>query len=83
MKVTVKKKNPAEDITISTEFIKLEAALKFASLTQTGGEAKELILDGQVAVNGQVCTQRGRKLRHGDVFTLDGREYRIVKNDAE
>ena len=39
MKVTVRKKNPAEVVTISTEFIKLEAALKFAGLTQTGGEA--------------------------------------------
>lgn len=83
MKVTVRKKNPAEIITISTEFIKLEAALKFASLTQTGGEAKEIILAGQVAVNGEVCTQRGKKLRSGDCFTLDGREYRIETNDPE
>lgn len=83
MKVTVRKKNPAEMVTISTEFIKLEAALKFAGLTQTGGEAKEIILDGQVAVNGEVCTQRGKKLRSGDCFTLDGREYRIENNDVE
>ena len=83
MKVTVRKKNPAEVVTISTEFIKLEAALKFTGLTETGGEAKESILDGQVAVNGEVCTQRGKKLRTGDCFTLDGREYRIENNDAE
>ena len=81
MKVTVKKKNPEEVVFITTEFIKLEAALKFAGLTETGGEAKEIILDGQVAVNGEVCTQRGKKLRAGDCFTLDGREYRIETND--
>ena len=82
MKVTVRKKNPAEVVTISTEFIKLEAALKYAGLTETGGEAKEIILAGQVEVNGEVCTQRGKKLRPGDCFTLDGREYR-VEHDAE
>ena len=59
-----------------------QAALKFAALTETGGQAKERILAGQVAVNGEVCTQRGKKLRQGDCFTLDGREYRI-ENDAE
>ena len=79
MKVTVRKKNPAEVVTISTEFIKLEAALKFAGLTETGGEAKEIILDGQVAVNGEVCTQRGRKLRPGDSFTFDGITCRITE----
>ena len=83
MKVTVRKKNPEEVVFITTEFIKLEAALKFAGLTETGGEAKEIILAGQVEVNGEVCTQRGKKLRPGDCFTLDGREYRIENNDAE
>ena len=83
MKVVVKKKTETLPLVISTEFIKLEAALKFAGLTETGGEAKEIILDGQVAVNGEVCTQRGKKLRAGDCFTLDGREYRIENNDAE
>ena len=52
--------------TISTPFIKLEALLKFEGLAETGGEAKELIQEGQVRVNGEVCTQRGRKLRPGD-----------------
>lgn len=83
MKVTVKKKDPVEAVDISTEFIKLEAALKFAGLTETGGEAKERIQEGQVTVNGEICTLRGKKLRAGDRFTLDGREYRIEANDPE
>lgn len=55
-----------ENITIETEFIKLDALLKFAALTATGGEAKQVIADGMVAVNGETCTMRGRKIRPGD-----------------
>ena len=55
---------------ISTEFIKLEALLKFEGVAETGGDAKFLIQDGQVSVNGQVCTMRGKKIRPGDVVTL-------------
>ena len=66
-----------EMITISTEFIKLQDMLKFANLVATGGEAKNLILDGMILVNGQVCTQRGKKLRPGDVVGFNGREYGI------
>ena len=56
---------------ITTEFIKLESLLKFEGLGETGGEAKERIQDGEVQVNGEVCTMRGKKLRPGDVVTLD------------
>lgn len=49
--------------------------MKLASLTATGGEAKSLIQDGQVLVNGEICRQRGRKLRPGDVVTFQGRDY--------
>ena len=59
-----------EKVEISTEFIKLDQLLKFASLVQTGGEAKALIADGEVRVNGEVCTQRGKKRRNGDVVEL-------------
>lgn len=59
-----------ETIKISTEFIKLEALLKFAGAVETGGEGKLLIQDGVVSVNGEVCTMRGKKLRPGDVVTL-------------
>jgi len=61
-----------ESVSISTRFIKLEALLKFAALTQTGGEAKLRIQSGEVSVNGQVCTQRGRKLYRGDVVDCGG-----------
>ena len=78
MKVTVRKKSDAVPVTIGTDFIKLEAAMKYASLTATGGEAKALILDGQVSVNEEVCTMRGKKLRDGDVFSFDGKRYVIT-----
>jgi ribosome-associated protein len=55
-----------ETIQIQTEFIKLDAFLKFAALVGTGGEAKLVISDGLVQVNGEVCTMRGKKLRAGD-----------------
>lgn len=68
-----------EEIKINTEFIKLDALLKFASLTGSGGEAKMLILDGQVMVNGEVCTMRGKKIRPGDVVSLaDGEEVKVI-----
>lgn len=54
------------EITITTEYIKLQDLLKFASLVGTGGEAKVLIQEGAVSVNDEVCTQRGKKIRPGD-----------------
>ena len=77
MKVVVKKKQESLPLVISTEFIKLEAAMKFAALAETGGEAKELIQDGQVTVNGETCTMRGKKLRPGDVFAYGGHTFQI------
>jgi len=64
----------AEKIKIGTEFIKLDALLKFASLAGTGGEAKARIQDGEVLVNGEVCTMRGKKIRPGDTVSIDGNE---------
>ena len=61
-----------QTISITTEFIKLEALLKFAGVTDTGGEAKNLIQEGRVKVNGEVCLMRGKKLRPGDVAELPG-----------
>ena len=61
-----------EKIRINTEFIKLDALLKFAGLCETGGEAKELIQGGAVKVNGEVCTMRGKKCRAGDTVELEG-----------
>lgn len=68
-----------EKIRIRTEFIKLDALLKFAGLCETGGEAKELIQAGAVAVNGETCTMRGRKCRPGDTVTLDGRAVQVAE----
>ena len=61
-----------ERIKINTEFIKLDALLKFAGLVETGGEAKLAIQNGEVTVNGEPCTMRGKKLRPGDRAELDG-----------
>ena len=65
-----------EKIAIQTEYIKLDSLLKYAALVGTGGEAKTVISEGLVTVNGEVCTMRGKKLRSGDVvrferFTLE------------
>ena len=59
-----------QSIKITGEFIKLDALLKFANLVNSGGEAKILIADGQVLVNNEICTQRGKKLRSGDTISL-------------
>ena len=79
MKVTVKRKTNVRDVPITTEFIKLQDAMKFANLVESGGEAKILIQEGQVLIDGEVCTQRGRKLRPGDSFTFDGITCRITE----
>jgi len=78
MKVTVTKKLPdAIPVVISTEFIKLEAALKFANATESGGMAKNVFLDEVVSVNGEICTMRGKKLYPGDRFSYAGSTYLI------
>lgn len=65
------------EIEISTEFIKLDAFLKFAGAVGTGGEAKIYIADGKVSVNGEVCTMRGKKLRAGDTVAFGTEIYTI------
>ena len=61
-----------EKIKIETEFIKLDALLKFAVLVGSGGEAKTVIADGMVSVNGEVCTMRSKKIRPGDTVEFAG-----------
>ena len=68
-----------ETITITTEYIKLQDLLKLAGVVYTGGEAKVLIQEGQVQVNGEVCTMRGKKLRPGDTFSFHGSVYAITE----
>jgi ribosome-associated protein len=63
---------------ISTEFIKLDSLLKFAGLTDTGGFAKELIQQGSVSVNGEVCTMRGKKIRPGDEVSVENIIVRVI-----
>jgi len=65
------------EISINTEFIKLDALLKFAGLADTGGEAKNFIQNGEVCVNGEICTMRGKKIRSGDTVSLHGDEVTI------
>lgn len=59
-----------ENINITTEYIKLDQLLKFAGLASTGAEAKEMITDMIVSVNGEICTMRGKKLRPGDSVSV-------------
>ena len=66
------------EIKIETEFIKLDALLKFSNLVMSGGEAKIRIAEGEVLVNGEPCTMRGKKLRPGDTVTLDSETVKIV-----
>lgn len=66
-----------QKILIHTEYIKLDALLKFAGLAETGGEAKELVQGGSVRLNGEVCTMRGKKCVPGDVVELDGQTVEI------
>lgn len=66
-----------EEIKIRDEFIKLGQALKLAGLVESGVEAKIVIQDGQVLVNGQVETQRGKKLVDGDEVTFEGQSFKI------
>ena len=64
-------------ITISTEFIKLQDLLKFGNYVSSGGEAKILIQEGEVIVNGSVCTERGKKIRPGDEVCFHGETFTV------
>lgn len=68
-------------ITITTEFIKLQDLLKFANLVESGGEAKERVQGGEVQVNGEVCTMRGKKIRPGDIVVFEGMELTVAYAD--
>lgn len=67
-----------EEISIKTEFIKLDSLLKFAALVGTGGEAKYVIGEGMVNVNGNVCLERGKKIRCGDTVEFQGQKIKVV-----
>lgn len=78
MKVTVKKIENVTPLDITTEYIKLESALKLANIVPSGGMAKNLIQDGEAKVNGEVCTMRGKKLYPGDKFSFQGHTFLIT-----
>lgn len=81
MKITVKlKKKTEKDLFIVTENIPLDKALKFSGIAGTGGQAKMIIQDGLVRVNGEVCLSRGKKLAENDSFEFDNVIYNIRKN---
>lgn len=60
-----------QTVKISTEFIKLDSLLKFAGITETGGIAKEIIAEGKVKYNGEICLMRGKKVYSGDTVTIE------------
>ena len=66
-----------ETITITTPFIRLDAALKLSGAALSGGQAKELVQNGHVCVNGEVCFMRGKKLYPGDTFSAAGKTVRV------
>lgn len=84
MKVRVTKKLSEDviDVPISTEFIKLQDFLKFANAVESGGMAKTFIVNGDVSVNGEVCTMRGKKLRPGDTVTFLQNTWRVRAQEA-
>ena len=72
-----------DKITIKTQFIRLDQLLKLSGLVSSGGEAKVLILEGQVSVNGQVCNMRGKKIREGDNVDIEDRGCLLVCYEAD
>ena len=73
--------NKATVVKVHTDFIKLDSFLKFAGACFTGGEAKAMVQEGEVRVNGEPCLQRGKKLHNGDTVEIDGLFYQ-VKTEA-
>ena len=67
-----------KEIKIDTEFIKLDSFLKWCGAVSLGSEAKIYIQEGEVLVNGEVCVQRGKKLRKDDTITFNNEEYRVI-----
>ena len=73
LKLKPSKNSPLEIFDIREDHIRLDALLKYAVAAETGGEAKRMIQEGEVSVNREMCTQRGRKIRSGDIVRAAGR----------
>jgi ribosome-associated protein len=82
-RVKIAESKPGQPVYISTEFIRLDALLKFAALLQSGGEAKYFIQNGEVSVNGEVCTQRGKKIRPGDIVCFKKTVLNVFSADKD
>lgn len=65
-------------IKIEGEFIRLQDLLKLSGLCETGGHAKIVVQNGDVMVNGEVCTMRGKKMRNGDIAEYDGEKVKVI-----
>ena len=74
----IKLTETVKKIEIDTEFIKLDSFLKYANAVISGGEAKEVIAEGKVSVNGEICTMRGKKLYKTDRVELLGKKYEVI-----
>lgn len=82
MRIKVRlKKYKEQNVEIKTDFIKLDSLLKFAAVVQTGGEAKMLIDDGLVSVDGDACLQRGKKIYPGQMVVIDDLRITVIKNE--
>ena len=77
IKVKIAEKEKKQ-LKITTDFIRLDSALKLADIAGTGGMSKMIIQDGEVKVNSEICLQRGKKLRAGDSFEFNGVIYEII-----
>lgn len=66
------------EVKINTEFIKLDSFLKWCGAVGLGSDAKMVILDEMVKVNGVICTQRGKKIRPGDIVSFDNEDYKVI-----
>lgn len=77
IKVKIAEKEKKQ-LKITTDFIRLDSALKLADIAGTGGMSKIIIQDGEVKVNSEICLQRGKKLRTGDSFEFNGVIYEII-----
>jgi ribosome-associated protein len=67
-----------KEINITTDYIKLDSFLKLAEVAQTGGQAKLMIADEMIKVNGEIIVQRGKKIRKGDIIEVEGYDKYIV-----
>ena len=65
-------------VEIHTDYIKLDALLKYAGAAETGGQGKEMVTSGEVQVNGELCRMRGKKLRRGDRVQVGGKEIEVI-----